>query len=142
MGRGEGRQLCDPMVDLSYDYYGGPLKNRTYGVHINLYISLFLRATFGPIYLLSPPVTGGREKIAKLMGDEMELDVVGRKRTRNYCPLFNPGGKTCQNTTVDADDYTDYMKTTPGFYGKGRVRSARDDSVYGMVGRSSHSLAS
>ena len=37
-------------------YGGGAVLNRIYGTHKNLYISLFLRTTFGPInYLLRPP---------------------------------------------------------------------------------------
>ena len=31
-------------------YYGGITVNRTYGTHKNLYIHLFFRAIFGPIY--------------------------------------------------------------------------------------------
>ena len=36
--------------DLSHDYYGGTIVNRTYGTHKYLYIYIFLLILFGHIY--------------------------------------------------------------------------------------------
>ena len=51
-GGAEGILLCDPGSELRP--LRGAIVNRTYGIHKNLYICLFLPTIFGPIYC-GPP---------------------------------------------------------------------------------------
>ena len=53
-GEGGGESLLlDPGPEIGLPLQG-TIVNRTYGIHKNLYIYLFLRAIFGPIYY-GPP---------------------------------------------------------------------------------------
>ena len=45
----------------NYHCYGGTIVDRTYGIHKNLYIYLFLLRIFGPIYYGPPSIVAFRQ---------------------------------------------------------------------------------